>query len=392
MKKKILFVYDKMIIGGTTTSLLSLLNEISPAEYDIDLLLLYSGGDLEYMIPKHINVHYVSNRDKCKSKLLLLTKFVFSRYFWSFIKHFMQGKHNKKMLIWQFTNHIKGVSTKALSGNYDCAIGFMEGWSNAYVIKRDLKAEKRICWVHLDYKDSYLVPASYERIYKAATSVVLVSQKCLENFVECYPQLADKAVCIENILSKQVVCERSKEFVSEINNKKEHITFVTCCRIVFAHKGLDRAVNAFSKLKKEGFTNFEWHVIGDGQDFDRMKELIDESELNDHILILGKKNNPLPYVANADAFLLPSRYEGKPMAITEALMLGKPCFVCDYTSAKEQITEGVTGNIAQNDDEDIYNVLKNVLTNPTLIDEYSTKIKEMDFSNREEINKAYGLF
>lgn len=56
MKKKLLIVYSKMIVGGSTTSLLSLLNELDYSQYDVDLLLLEKGGVLDRQIPSAVNV------------------------------------------------------------------------------------------------------------------------------------------------------------------------------------------------------------------------------------------------------------------------------------------------------------------------------------------------
>ena len=54
--KKILVAYDAMMLGGTTTALLSLLNEIDEKEYSIDLILYKKSGVYLSCIPPHINV------------------------------------------------------------------------------------------------------------------------------------------------------------------------------------------------------------------------------------------------------------------------------------------------------------------------------------------------
>ncbi len=56
MKKKVLFVYYDMSIGGSTTGLLSLLNELDYEKYDVDLLLYKNQGALLSLIPPQVNV------------------------------------------------------------------------------------------------------------------------------------------------------------------------------------------------------------------------------------------------------------------------------------------------------------------------------------------------
>ena len=123
-----------------------------------------------------------------------------------------------------------------------------------------------------------------------------------------------------------------------------------------------------------------------------MKKFVVENGLTEYIHFLGTKKNPRPYLKQMDSFLLPSRYEGKPMAITEALMLGKPCIVCEYASAREQIIHGKTGLIAKNDDSDIKSVLNSVLQDSTILKRLSQNVIDEDFSNEEEIKKIECLF
>ena len=50
--KKLLFVYDSMMTGGTTTALLSLLHGLDHSEYAVDLLLFEHSGDYLDQIPQ----------------------------------------------------------------------------------------------------------------------------------------------------------------------------------------------------------------------------------------------------------------------------------------------------------------------------------------------------
>lgn len=395
MKKKILIAYDKMIIGGTTTSLLSILDRLSPELYDVDLLLYYKDGTLNDMIPDYVNTIFVGDGDRSRSRIRLALSFLISKYFLRFLVELFKSIRKRTdltLLLWQYTNVVKAKLTEDLSSIYDCSIGFMEGWSNAYITKKTIKSNKKICWVHLDYKDSYLRASSYKEVYLRANKIVLVSVECLKNFQNTYPELKDKAVVIENILSQNIVRKRADLAIESVKVDTSKVNFVSVCRIVFAHKGLDRAMKAFLELKDSGVENFCWYIIGSGQDEQAMKNFVLDNGLSKQIYFLGPKKNPLPYVKMMDAFLLPSRYEGKPMAITEAQMLGKPCIVCDYASAKEQIVHGKTGLIAKNNDEDIKNVLYSVLEERSILSVLASNALNLDFSNDEEMKKIERLF
>ena len=383
--KKILFVYDKMIIGGTTTSLLSILSLLSPSNYDVDLLLYDDTGVMQKFIPEHINIKTV--KKKRFSLLKRLIGFIFSSYLWKFLKNMWTSKCSLKMLFWQMTNDIKARQTELLKDEYDVAIGFMEGWSSCYVTRTKLNARLKYTWLHLDVEDSYLVRDSYAGCYNKADGIFTVSKKCEENFIKWYPEYADKTATIENILSQSVILDKARSEDIPCFYDKNKINLISVCRIVYNHKGLDRGINAFVKLKEMGIDDIHWYVIGKGPDYIDMKEQIEKYQLQDRIFLLGEKINPLSYIMYMDAFFLPSRYEGKPMAITEALMLGKPCLITNYASAKEQIINGTTGIIAENDDESVFDMLYNLSQNKQLISILANNVKKRDFSNGKEFEK-----
>ena len=56
MKKKILMIYPEMIIGGTTTSLLSLLGALDRNKYEVDLQMQYAPGIFANLIPSHVHI------------------------------------------------------------------------------------------------------------------------------------------------------------------------------------------------------------------------------------------------------------------------------------------------------------------------------------------------
>ena len=113
--------------------------------------------------------------------------------------------------------------------------------------------------------------------------------------------------------------------------------------------------------------------------------MIEEFSLQDVIYPIGLKTNPIPYLKKADCFLLPSRHEGKPMVITESFIMGVVPIVTEYTSAREQINDGVDGLVFDNNEEALYQGLKKVVTNPEILDELKQNILNNDYGNEKEI-------
>ena len=83
-----------------------------------------------------------------------------------------------------------------------------------------------------------------------------------------------------------------------------------------------------------------------------MSSLIESEGLQSDITMLGNRDNPYPYVKYADLFALTSQFEGRPLAVDEAIALGCPVIVTNYTSAKEQVKPEY-GFVIENDDQTI---------------------------------------
>ena len=392
-KKKILFAYDCMMLGGTTTALLSLLNEFDYSKYDVDLIMYKNSGEAIERIPAEVNILPPAKR-KCRMPEQI-KKAWHSVWNGQFVKAILlklfdrsdNKKKSWKMVLWQSTEKAHARISRKLADEYDVAIGYIESWGAHYVASNKVKAKRKIIWVHLDVKNSYMIPAIDLYMYKKVDKIVTVSRQCCENLMTMLPTCSEKICFIENVLSKIDVNKRANEQISfPVDHNK--INFVSVCRIAFAHKGLDRGLHAIKWLKEEGVAlGFVWYLIGDGPDASESRSFIEENNLQDNVVLLGSISNPMPYEKEMTFFFLPSRYEGKPMAVTEAQMLGLPCVVTEYASASEQIRDNVDGLILNNDDEAVYTFLRNLCLGKYDFSKMRENVLCKQFSNEETLKK-----
>ena len=68
-----------------------------------------------------------------------------------------------------------------------------------------------------------------------------------------------------------------------------------------------------------------------------------------YVRLLGKKENPYPYMKACDIYVQPSRYEGSPMTVLEAKALGRPVILTAFPTASSVVTDGVDGWIVPMD-------------------------------------------
>ncbi len=386
-KQQVLFVYYDMVLGGSTTSLLSLLDKFDYDKYEVDLILYRNEGAWFDYIPEKVNV--LPQANIVKNRAAQLVKCIFNG---SLPKaNYQAFKYRKRFKpMHQSMAYTQLSFCRRLEKEYDIAIGFLELWADVYM-NECVKAKKKISWVHVDYEKAHYIPDIDRRMFAKSDSIVHVSTECKENFERSFPELKEKCHYIENILTKQFIyrrMSRAKDIECDVDGT--FINLLSVCRLAMDHKGLDRGVRTIKKLKDDGF-DIKWYIVGEGPDREKLVELIRSLELENDVVLLGAMECPYPLFDKFDAFFLPSRFEGKPMAVTEALMLELPPIVANYASANEQIRDGYDGLIAENSEDGIYKCLRKVCENTDILKDLKKNIAISDYDNLDQIEKVYNL-
>lgn len=392
--KKILIAYDTMMTGGTTTALLSLLNELDYDRVSVDLILFMNEGPFLKDIPHQVNLlnqAYIEKNKKLSVSKEKIIRTVFNgnavRAVFSYIKHKNTPKGNLRNILMHYGIKSQVDMSRKISQEYDAAIGFIEGWSDQYILSNKVEAKSKIVWIHPDYKASYLIPEIDRRLFKKATNIVVVARSCETNIRNIFPEYADKVRTIENINSVSYIQKRATENTPTV--KLAGINFCTVARCDMDVKGLDRILTALKKIKDGGQNDFLWHYIGDGRDYEQLKKMIEELGLQQNVICYGQMNNPLVILKQMDCFILASRYEGKPVSVTEAMALNVPCIVTEYASAREQVADKRNGIVTENSDDGVYNAIEIIMKKTRFLDEYRSNIG--DISNRDEVQKLYDI-
>ena len=388
--KKVLFAYPGMRVGGSTTSLLSILNSLDYTKYQVDLSLAFKGGELIDCVPKE--VHILELAYKYQDKRSRIFHRLFSPRYMDAeaVSRFIQLRDHSKLHALQYVGMKDVEFYKDIDTEYDVAISFLEGRTCRFVANH-VKAKKKIAWIHVNYVDAGFDPKYDKKDMSAFDKIVFVSDDCKSAFDGCFPELSDRTLVIENILSANHIRSMADEMI-ELQVDTTKINLVTTCRITFESKALDRAVKVINKIKQINPSfDLRWYIIGDGGDYAALKNLIYKYSLQDEIILLGSKVNPYPYLEDMSLFFLPSRREGKPMSVTEAFMMGLPALVTEYSSAREQVKDGVDGIIVENSEEGIYKGLLKIIENPELINELKKNVVNTDYSNVEEMKKVEQL-
>ena len=140
-----------------------------------------------------------------------------------------------------------------------------------------------------------------------------------------------------------------------------------------------------------GNVDIRWYIIGYGGDEQLIRDRIAATGMQEHVIILGKRENPYPYIKACDIYVQPSRYEGKSVTVREAQILCKPVAVTNYATAASQIKDGHDGVIVPMDNEGCARGLAAFLYDEELQRKIVKYLEAHDYSGVEEVRKIYRL-
>ena len=136
--KNVLIVYSKMVVGGSTTSLLSLLNGIDYSKYSVELQLYDNEGELQSQINKKVKI-----LPEMKKQINFKSKVINYNFWRDFIKARVLSKRKKNRLInSQYMSKYEAEACPWMKKQYDVAISYLEFWPMEYLARR-VNAEKK---------------------------------------------------------------------------------------------------------------------------------------------------------------------------------------------------------------------------------------------------------
>ena len=184
----------------------------------------------------------------------------------------------------------------------------------------------------------------------------------------------------------QTLAERLEELMAYLLRYGEYLLFrcnlMTYCVIVKGSAaGLDEAV-------RRCLENIERRCGGDEA---LIRQRIQDAGMEERVIILGKKENPYPYIKACGLYVQPSRYEGKSVTVREAQILNKPVVITGYATSASQLEDGVDGVIVPMDNEGCAAGIAAVLRDEALRQKLTENTKIRDYTNAGEIEKIYRL-
>lgn len=390
MKKRIFISMHYLEIGGAETSLIGLLHSFDYSKYEVDLFLYSHRGELMRYIPKE--VHLLPEEKKYAQLEIPIVEVlkqgsldIALARLWGKYKYARYARKNQVTEDSGIFQYIQDAVMPFLPplkkyGTYDLAISFL---TPHRIVLDKVSAKKKIAWIHTDYSTIQVDAKKELSVWGQYDYIASISMEVTKAFLKIFPSLKDKIVLIENILSKGLILKRTEEEKISFPKENERINFLSIGRFSYP-KNFDNVPDICKRIREQGL-NVYWHIIGYGGDEALIRQKIAEAGMQEYVLLLGKKENPYPYIQACDYYIQPSRYEGKSVTVREAQLLGKPVIITDYPTAKSQVIGGKDGFIVPLDNKLCAKGIIEILNNVEDVESCIQYLQRNDFSNSHEI-------
>ena len=384
--------------AGAENALISLLNRlVSDDRYGqlkIYLYVLTGQGELFSDIPEGVtvlnrNYSTASVLDKSGRKALrktcigaLVKRFDAVRHFPYIVTNLVSMARSGEVMPDKLMWKTLADECERFDEHFDLAVAFLEGGSTYYVADH-VKADKKCAFVHVDYTQAGYSRKLDKNCYEKFDKIFSVSDQVKETFLKVYPELQDKAEVFRNIVDSDKIIKLAGEgggFDDGFTGKR----IVTVCRLT-RQKSLEVSADAMRIIKscrKQGEEPVRWYIIGEGDRRNELESYIDKLGISEDFVLCGAYDNPYPYINDADIYVHATKFEGRSIAIREAMLLGKAVIASDTQDNRDLIDDGSDGLLCKLDAESLAGMILEFLDN------YELLRKLGDMASKKEINST----
>lgn len=400
VKPRIFINMHYMELGGAERALLGLLSALDTNKVDVDLFLNQHTGEFMPLIPKKINLLPERSGYNAieRPMVQIIREGQFGIAYGRLAARWRHAKYHSKLgsVEKTFDSSAFHYAAEAVQpylpslydlGEYDLAISFLQPHN---IVLNKVKAKKKIAWIHTDYSTVHVNTQLELPVWDGFDHIVSISHDCTRSFIEAFPSLKDKIIEIENILSTQFVRQQAELFDVSEEMPKNGVNLLSVGRFCHA-KNYDNVPDITKRLVEMGHSDLKWYIIGFGGDEPLIRQKISEAGMEEHVILLGKKDNPYPYIKACDIYVQPSRYEGKSVTVREAQVLCKPIIITSYPTARSQVKDGVDGIIVSQDNEDCARGISAAINNTDVLKSVTSYLSTHDYGNESEVERIYRL-
>ncbi|MCD4786391.1 MAG: glycosyltransferase [Candidatus Eremiobacteraeota bacterium] len=347
--KKLIFTINALGGGGAERAASILLgSEIFRREFETHLILLEN--KIKYELPDGIFIHIATKLGESAGsadKAALLPKMV------AFVRRMKLAIQPDISLSFLTRSNILNILTKT-------------GQERIVISERN-NPERTYSGSLLK---SFIHKKLLSRLYPRADKIITVSggvRDALLSYVKLDP---DRVVTVHNPYDIDKIRSLANEEIDDDMKSlfSDSPVIISVGRLI-EQKGQDTLISAMPSVLKNHKVNLV--IIGEGEKNNSLKKMAEDLKIADRVHFIGWKKNPFKYISHSSLFVLPSRWEGFPNALVEAMACGCPVIASDCASGPSEILE-----------DNRYGILSEV-DNP---EDLAAKISEM-LGNEDNLKK-----
>lgn len=381
-KIKILFVNDEMQMGGVARVLNTLLKNLDPTKYEMDLLVLHPHGVLMDDIPDYVNIIESSKFfypvDQSLSDLfgmgrlpMLLRKLRLLFYMKSgLIKH-----------------KIVSARKKLLSKHYDVELAVKEGFCTIFVAYGN--TPRKLNWVLTDYSACNF-SKNHMRLLNEALAHIDLNIADSRGALDAYAKVfnINAGVVAHNLMDFSKVEAGLKQPI--VSMKLPDCPKIIAVARFHPQKALDRLLKASLYATQKGLKHHLF-LVGDGQDEAMLRAFVKANNMT-YVTFTGVMVNPYPLVKACDLYVLSSKFEGFATIVNESLICGTPVLATNVSGINEQLDDPNYGWVVENNQQALNVGLTMALSDMDHIGKMKNYLKDYHYPNDKNLKYFMEIF
>jgi glycosyltransferase involved in cell wall biosynthesis len=199
----------------------------------------------------------------------------------------------------------------------------------------------------------------FEMLLSKCDYVTFVSDDLKKKYEDIFKIKSEKMVIYSGVSVKNVEDEEVKQFVNlyDLKDCFPVLPFIGPLSWEKKVEGVKRLIKAFSQVNKE-YPKAKLLIVGDGTFRSSLEDLVEKSNLKDHVTFTGYLKNSFVPLSVTDIYTHISLQEGLPIAVLEAMSLGKPVIAAKTGGIPEVIVNGENGLLVE---PDVNNIASNII-------------------------------
>ncbi|MFA9290498.1 MAG: glycosyltransferase, partial [Solirubrobacteraceae bacterium] len=218
---------------------------------------------------------------------------------------------------------------------YDTSVCFIQDLANSFY---KIKSKNKILWAHALLSEMIKEDISLEKqipFFLNYNHIIAISNEVKLDLIYNFKGFQNNIKLLYNPLNRDNIIKKAGLlYPIEFKKYENKLKILSIGRLI-PSKGFNRLIKLKQKLESENI-EAEFFILGqveNKQFYNKLKKEINDSGISIHFL--GAKENPYPYIKNADIIVQPSIHEGYGLVVAESLLLNTPVIASNINAYKE---------------------------------------------------------